>query len=182
MKKNKLGTSMCLAFLLCVLLTPKEGHGLKAINDVTKNPKHPPPPPAVNLTNTDCEVSLVFFNYEGRVCGIPPDGLSNPANVNGASSLNQNNTFYCKITVEPSVYPGSYNTSTYTTIWTSRSSTIKIKVPNEVVSKVTVLFYERCNNCTNSRSGRPFFRYMSTLGKGQKFLTALMGYLYAANC
>jgi hypothetical protein len=145
------------------------------------NSKNPPPPP--KLTPVPCKLTLAFFNYYERTCLLPTNS-GNPKMVDGASALTGsiNTTYYCKVTVEPNTPYGNYTPSDYTTIWKKKGDFLMIKVPKEVSSKLTVDFYEDCNICTSNRQGRPYFRYTTTLHKGQPAEEAFLQYLLTATC
>lgn len=182
MTRKKLSNTIFVLVLLLVLTTPKEGQGGRAVTSATKNisGKHPPARSGADLTTTDCELTLAFHSYADRTCPLPHT-LSDPSMVAGAPNLNDNTRFYCKITVEPNVTPGTYNAVTYTSTWTAISRIKVIKVPNEVTSKVTVDFYEACNSCSG-RQGRPHFTYTTTISRGTRNLIAQLEYLALANC
>ncbi|WP_142683011.1 hypothetical protein [Chitinophaga polysaccharea] len=164
------------ALVLSVLLTSMAKVGSDKYNN-----KNPPPPP--QLTPVPCKLTLAFFNYSERSCLLPTNS-GDPTKVDGAPALagSINTTYFCKVTVEPNTPVNNYSPSDYTTIWKKKGDFLMIKVPKEVSSKLTVDFYEDCNVCTAGRQGRPYFRYTTTLHKGQPAEEAYLQYVLNTTC
>ena len=140
-----------------------------------------PPSPRPSLTPVDCNLSLIFqHDPENRFCPVP-NTSADPRLVNGTSSPATNNTYYCKITVQP-MQGGNYDPNTYKTHWTQRGESMKIKVPKELPSTLIIDFYEDCNACKSGTQGRPVFRSRTQLNPGQTHVLANLSYSMKVPC
>jgi len=141
-------------------------------------------PPTPKVTPVDCKLTLSFFRPDNRSCPQTPTDQANPTLNDGAPTLSSSTrvTYYCKITVEPDALPQNYNAATYKFTWTKKAPYLTIKVPKECTSKITVEFYENCNNCIGNSIGRPMWRYNGMLGRAQPTCDAFLQYSLSLYC
>ncbi|WP_207510939.1 hypothetical protein [Longitalea luteola] len=125
------------------------------------------PKPPVTITQVPSKLTLSWFVPSNRTCSKTPNDQSNPALNPGASSLASPITYYCKVTVEPNAPTNMYAASTYKFTWLKAGSYLDIKVPKEVGGKITVDFYENCNNCIDGKMNRPIWHGTDMIQKGQ---------------
>lgn len=143
------------------------------------------PTTCTTITKKACSLSLSFpFTYPNRGCNQIPEPFSDYRTQIGANTLSAQGFYYCKITIEPNVDISCYTPSDFVFYWTSPSQTLNIQVPNEVTSKMTVEYYERCGTCNTNVAGnhRPYFRYSTTLTAAQSNVTAILQYMNYIFC
>jgi hypothetical protein len=127
--------------------------------------KAPQPPPTI--TPVPSKLTLSWHRPSNRTCDKTPNDLSDPKLNPGASSLASPITYYCKVTIEPDAPTNMYTASTYKFTWLKMGPYLDIKVPKEVGGKITVDFYENCNNCIDGKISRPIWHGTDIINKGQ---------------
>lgn len=129
--------------------------------------KGPSVPPCPTITNINCTVGLpFFFPYSGQLTSSP-EFLSDPGTQVGTTNPSDVGKYYCKITVEPAV-PSNCTVSPYIYYWTQAANSMVIQIPQQVTSKFTIEFYERCGFYDNaSAQSRRYWKFTTTLSGGQ---------------
>ncbi len=154
-------------FFISPFVVRSGGGGGKSVGGGSKNPQSVCPV----LTNINFTINgLSFFGYANYTA----------ANFNHTNSIGTNNIsdpskYFCKITIEPMLETYCFNPATYTFYWVQPSNTLVIQRPSGVVCKLTIEYYDNCQQWDfESTRSRRYWKYSTTIGANDTFANGAM--------
>jgi len=176
MKKTR---SLLLSGIICILIS---GVPMFLYSIGTSPSKKGSSYNCTTVTYKTIPLNLSFASGFVNGCMVPESSFSDFHWFAGASALNDNSKYFCKITVTPDA-PGICNASPSIFYWTTVGESKQINIPKNVASRLTVEYYERCaQDCATGAAQRRYFKYETTLGGAEPFVNAPLNFIKIAAC